>query len=526
MNKSFLLACIAATAVAVTDKDAFIAQKNLQMSQIKAIPQQIMKHNFAQLSASLFDDSTAATDGEEITDVVVDCPHADSNTEGHRGKKDGGKNAHRNAQTSAVQEGILAQLRAAASPTCSTSADRAKADNEDFYALYSGSSTYTDSDFTADSSSLYWAGFGETRGQMAQTESYVTWARAGEKFSSNTLFGSNGITEEDIIQGYIGNCWFLAAASAVAEVPGRLEKNFLNNVNELSPNGIYGVTMYALGIPHTVIVDDWLPLQRYSNGTFVTLFASISGDGGIWGPILEKAFAKYHGNYEHIVGGDPRMAVRTLTGFPHYIVNHDSSLNKEELWTKLQDHVAHPTDIITSGTPNSAGGDSDSNADGLVMSHAYSLIGSATLSDGTRLVQMRNPHGQEGFKGKWSDGSSLWTAQAKADVEADPHVTKHEVDNDGIFFMSFDDYTTQFSETWFNYATDGMGSASFLKLNDNTNSPGSYDWCGAKCTRHELTLTSEVAQTIYLTAHTWDDRGMPDKQCTSENFDHSLGVPG
>ena len=92
--------------------------------------------------------------------------------------------------------------------------------------------------------------------------------------------------------------------------------------------------------------------------------------------------------------------------------------------------------------------------------------------------------------------------------------------------MSFDDYTTQFSETWFNYATDGMGSASFLKLNDNTNSPGAYDWCGAKCTRHELTLTSEVAQTIYLTAHTWDDRGMPDKQCTSENFDHSLGVPG
>ena len=73
MNKSFLLACIAATAVAVTDKDAFIAQKNLQMSQIKAIPQQIMKHNFAQVSASLFDDSTAPTDGEEITDVVVDC---------------------------------------------------------------------------------------------------------------------------------------------------------------------------------------------------------------------------------------------------------------------------------------------------------------------------------------------------------------------------------------------------------------------------------------------------------------------
>jgi len=30
------------------------------------------------------------------------------------------------------------------------------------------------------------------------------------------------------MQGSIGNCWFMAAASAVAEVPGRMEKAFGN----------------------------------------------------------------------------------------------------------------------------------------------------------------------------------------------------------------------------------------------------------------------------------------------------------
>jgi len=41
------------------------------------------------------------------------------------------------------------------------------------------------------------------------------------------MFG-DGISADDIIQGDLGNCWFLAAASALAEWPGRLEKIFLN----------------------------------------------------------------------------------------------------------------------------------------------------------------------------------------------------------------------------------------------------------------------------------------------------------
>lgn len=102
----------------------------------------------------------------------------------------------------------------------------------------------------------------------------------------------------------------------MADVPGRLENTFLNNDNELNAAGIYGVNLYTLGVPHTVIVDDWLPLEQMWDGTYKTIFTHVGDDSSLWGPILEKAFAKYHGNYEHIEGGDPRRAGRTLHGGP------------------------------------------------------------------------------------------------------------------------------------------------------------------------------------------------------------------
>ena len=82
-----------------------------------------------------------------------------------------------------------------------------------------------------------------------------------DAFEGKSLFGSTGIRPADIRQGSIGNCWFMAAASAIAEYPGRMEKIFLNNVNEVSKLGIYAVNFYTLGVPHTVIVDDYLPLD-------------------------------------------------------------------------------------------------------------------------------------------------------------------------------------------------------------------------------------------------------------------------
>ena len=53
-------------------------------------------------------------------------------------------------------------------------------------------------------------------------------------FPKASLFGKKGVTPEELVRGFIGNSWFVSAIAALAEFPGRVEKLFLNNKNELS----------------------------------------------------------------------------------------------------------------------------------------------------------------------------------------------------------------------------------------------------------------------------------------------------
>jgi len=90
----------------------------------------------------------------------------------------------------------------------------------------------------------------------------------------------------------------------------------------------------VLGVPHTIIVDDYLPLHKDNNKT---LFANPGADKSLWIAFIEKAFAKFHGNYKHIIGGSPEVAIRTLIGGPTTHYKH-KSLEAEILWEKLGDH--------------------------------------------------------------------------------------------------------------------------------------------------------------------------------------------
>ena len=63
-------------------------------------------------------------------------------------------------------------------------------------------------------------------------------------------------------------------------------------------------------------------------------------------------------------------------------------------------------------------------------------------------------------------------------------------------------------------------------INDETTSRGSLSSCGSSCTRHELTVTSEVSQIVWLTAHTWDQRCMATfcQVTSSSKANHSVKV--
>ncbi len=245
---------------------------------------------------------------------------------------------------------------------------------------------------------------------------------------------------------------------------------FLNQDSALNDAGIYGVNMYALGIPHTVIVDDYLPVaeqwdnesQSYVEGT---VFNKISRDGSLWASILEKAFAKFHGNYRHIIAGDPRNSARTLFGGPHKFMDHTNT-SEDSLWTTLMEANSQ-NDIIQAGTDGSD--DTQTQADGLVKGHAYTVLHAQELSNGAKLVKLRNPWGEDSRqRGDYSDNSNLWTDALKQEAG-------FTAANDGITWMTIADFRRQFSYSMVNLDTTDMHHAAFLKLDDrSTDRPGDY----------------------------------------------------
>ena len=73
----------------------------------------------------------------------------------------------------------------------------------------------------------------------------------------------------------------------------------------------------------------------------------------------------------------------------------------------------------------------------MVPGHAYSVI-IVKEAKGHRLINVRNPWGSFEWTGDWSDKSALWTREMIELVK--PHLDE----NDGTFWMSFEDFVKNF----------------------------------------------------------------------------------
>ena len=157
----------------------------------------------------------------------------------------------------------------------------------------------------------------------------ATWKRIPEIYDSYKLF--MGIDVDDVVQGELGDCYFISSITGVSEVPKRITKLFV--VDKENEYGCYAVKLYICGSLQTIILDDYFP--AYAKPGYVPQWAfTTSHDKEIWVMILEKAWAKAHGNYSRIIGGDSREALSALTGAPSLIINH-SNMSKNDFWKIL-----------------------------------------------------------------------------------------------------------------------------------------------------------------------------------------------
>jgi hypothetical protein len=86
--------------------------------------------------------------------------------------------------------------------------------------------------------------------------------------------------------------------------------------------------------------------MEYKDGPF-QVYMSSGTDGTMWGPLIEKVYAKFIGNYDGIVtGGSASEFIRALTGLPGFTF----VTNKTENPIKVITEAVRNGDIVTCGT--------------------------------------------------------------------------------------------------------------------------------------------------------------------------------
>ena len=254
----------------------------------------------------------------------------------------------------------------------------------------------------------------------------LKWERASNIFKdSKYLLFEDKIEPNDVNQGTIGDCYYVSSVAAMAKYPNLIYNIFLTK--ELNTEGYFILKFFIDGKFQKVIVDDYLPVNQKGELVFAR-----PNKNEIWCCILEKAWAKVNGGYVNIVAGWMHEVLECFTGFPSetYV---NANIKERILWEKLE--FAYNTDCICTCSTKSDVGDV-----GLVKTHAYSILGIYKIEskgEVVRLIKLRNPYGYLEWTGDWSDKSDLWGEEEKKAVD---FVKK----DDGVFFMSFDDYYKNF----------------------------------------------------------------------------------
>jgi len=251
-----------------------------------------------------------------------------------------------------------------------------------------------------------------------------------------TLYG-DGVKPDDPRQGNIGNCYFVSALSVAGK--DNIEKAFLGDKVKQNPEtGAFIVRFYFLGDPVDVIIDDLFPKDSQGNWSFCK---SDAGDK-LWPMILEKAYAKLHGGYDKIVAGKVSYALSELTGgYPEEMKMSVAQKNVDVFWNTIIKHHENGY-LLGAGTPENPQGDRAISDEGIIQGHAYAILGLEEFND-ERLIKLRNPHGSGGaeWRGDWGDNSFKWNEKAKKQL-------KFENKEDGIFWMSLDDFVYEFKSLY------------------------------------------------------------------------------
>ncbi|KAI8710302.1 Calpain catalytic domain-containing protein [Fusarium sp. LHS14.1] len=285
--------------------------------------------------------------------------------------------------------------------------------------------------------------------------------RVPEIFDNPTFM--KNVNGSDVRQGTLSNAWLVGALTALGNVPDSLKRICVAYDTEV---GIYGLVFFRDGGWIQTIIDDKLYLKSadwnhpniqrylleqisrvhnenvyrktYQTGSQALFFAQCRDQNETWVPLIEKAYAKAHGDYASLSDGWMSEGLEDLSGNVFTGLRMSSILNRDRFWDKMS---RANDEFFFSASTDCLGG-SYVRPDGILEAHSYVVMDARMLESGERLVKLRGPRGKGGqgtWKGPWCDGSKEWTIQVLEELG-------HTPGSDSVFWMSYEDFMRTFAD--------------------------------------------------------------------------------
>ncbi len=225
------------------------------------------------------------------------------------------------------------------------------------------------------------------------------WTPAGSVWRDMGDFFEDVTEYSDATQGSVGNCYFIAAVSAIAWAdPYRIvHRNRATGTGETSR--VNAIQFYSKGggkdAPTKLVEVTDKTLVRTSNNS--PIYCRSKDPNEIYPALYEKAFAKWIAqtnsdkpNIAATAGGDPVKACAQLNNKTPYYYN-TSSRTGSQLWSIVRANsmsykTIHPMTAWTYGSQRNYTGTN------IVGNHAYTVLGWA-YKNSKRYIVLRNPWG-------------------------------------------------------------------------------------------------------------------------------------
>jgi len=317
----------------------------------------------------------------------------------------------------------------------------------------------------------------------------ATWRRPAQCSSPAMLFPPGGPKGSNVQQGGLGDCWFISAMVIMATSgASTVEEIFEGSDLEL---GLIVVRFCKNGRFLHVMIDDRLPTEGST-----PIYAKNKDPTIWWCPLWEKAYAKLMGGYANLDGGNIEYALQDFTGMPPMVedfsgldldnialgsdgaegspdrmqatyealyrtqTGKDAQASYENMgqtgseedrvqakrgmlrymFNKMTKQRSELGLVELAGLSASGGGSEEDMGMGILAGHAYAITDEWDRGE-QLLLKIRNPWGNYGWRGDWSDDCDKWTPSAIAESGYTPG-------DGGDFYMSLMDVLTTFTQRY------------------------------------------------------------------------------